>query len=415
MPLRRLAVQNYRCFRDRQEIEIHPVTVILGKNNSGKSALVRAPLVFETGFDADTSAPLDLERLAVDPVDAFTDLIFEQRPHGSIGIGIDVDDEFSFSLTATVQNVSETHEAFVTKWRVQFADTDVSLEWQPDLLASPPRTYEVLVDGVRTRQATVNFRGLLPDELPDLSRRIPGFSMGTLRYLSPYRERLRRQHRLPLGAPQTLGAEGQGVAAVLADDRARGHGALIDTVNSYLRHLVPDWELEEVEAGPLWATVLRRRSGGGVQVNLVDAGAGLAQVLPILVQCAMDEQEGGRADPPLQIIEEPEMHLHPAAHAELADLYLRTAKATGTRFLLETHSETLLLRLRRRIAEGDYPADMVGVYVVEQHDGVSTVRRVDIDAMGNLSDEWPEGYFSTDYHDVRALAAAQLRRGGHAA
>jgi hypothetical protein len=50
MPLRKLAVPNYRCFRDRQQLEIFPVTVVLGKNNSHKSALVRTPLVFATGF-----------------------------------------------------------------------------------------------------------------------------------------------------------------------------------------------------------------------------------------------------------------------------------------------------------------------------------------------------------------------------
>jgi AAA15 family ATPase/GTPase len=50
MPLRKLAVPNYRCFPDRQQLEIFPVTVVLGKNNSHKSALVRTPLVFATGF-----------------------------------------------------------------------------------------------------------------------------------------------------------------------------------------------------------------------------------------------------------------------------------------------------------------------------------------------------------------------------
>ncbi|TDB91667.1 DUF3696 domain-containing protein, partial [Micromonospora fluostatini] len=146
--------------------------------------------------------------------------------------------------------------------------------------------------------------------------------------------------------------------------------------------------------------------------NLADAGTGLAQMLPILVQCALDELRGKPLRAPLQIIEEPEMHLHPAAHAELADLYLNTSRTTRTRFLIETHSETLLLRLRRRIAEtdNDITADMVKVYVVEQQDGASTVRNVDIDELGNLDDSWPDGYFSQDYLEVKALAAAQMER-----
>jgi predicted ATPase len=111
------------------------------------------------------------------------------------------------------------------------------------------------------------------------------------------------------------------------------------------------------------------------------------------------------------------MHLHPGAHAELGELYLRTAAETGTRFLIETHSETLLLRLRRLIAEpdNDFTADLVGVYVVDQTDGVSTVTRVDLDELGNLGPGWPDGYFSQDYIEVRAMAAAQLRRGADVA
>jgi predicted ATPase len=217
-----------------------------------------------------------------------------------------------------------------------------------------------------------------------------------------------------MGRKREVGSRAQHVQAILAQDKARGDGELILLVNEYLRRIAPGWQLDEMAAGPLWETLLTR-DARRVRVGLADAGSGLAQVLPILVQSAIDRLQGRAGSPPLQIIEEPEMHLHPAAHAELADLYLRTAKETGTRFLVETHSETLLLRLRRRIAEGDYSPEDVAVYVVDQKDGVSTVRRVDIDALGNLSDEWPEGYFSQDYHEVRLLAAAQLQRSGDAA
>src|SRR5262249_21918105 len=58
MFLSRMVVASYRCFDQRQDIELCPVTVILGRNNSGKSALVRAPVVFGTGIQTDSPAPL---------------------------------------------------------------------------------------------------------------------------------------------------------------------------------------------------------------------------------------------------------------------------------------------------------------------------------------------------------------------
>ncbi|MET8261748.1 DUF3696 domain-containing protein [Micromonospora sp. NPDC005205] len=417
MPLSKIVLENYRCFRDRQEIELAPVTVVLGKNNSGKSVLTRAPMVIATGFGTTTTAPLDLDRLEPQPVDGFPDLIFEQSPHGKFFLGFDVDGPRPFQMAATIQHVAENRTAFVSDLTLRASDADVVLAWQPAFhVGDGPYSYEIRSSDRASAIRPVAFQGLCPqaDGVPEL-RDLRGMdlSLGPIRYLSAYRDRPERQHRLPLGTPQRIGQQGQGTLGILAHDQERGGGDLLGMVNERLQLIVPGWRLEEIEAGPLWSTVLTRR-GSRVRVNLADAGSGLAQMLPILVQCALDEQRGRNVAAPLQIIEEPEMHLHPAAHAELGDLYLRTAQATGTRFLIETHSETLLLRLRRRIAQEDVPPKTVAVYVVEQHDGASNVRRVRIDDLGNLDESWPEGYFSQDYREVRALAAAQVKRSRHA-
>jgi len=78
-------------------------------------------------------------------------------------------------------------------------------------------------------------------------------------------------------------------------------------------------------------------------VNLLDVGFGASQVLPIITACL-------RATPgSLILIEQPELHLHPSAQAELGNLFVESEKR-GIRFLIETHSEHLLLRIRRRLA-----------------------------------------------------------------
>ncbi|MEV0003073.1 AAA family ATPase [Micromonospora sp. NPDC050980] len=417
MPLRKITLENYRCFRDRQEIELAPVTVVLGKNNSGKSVLTRAPLVIATGFDTTSTAPLDLDRLQPSPVDGFPDLIFEQSTHGRFTLGVEVEGRNAFAMEATIRYVDEDQSAYVSDLRLAFREESFEYRLQPTIeVTDAGPVYDVRGGPEGPSTEPVGFRGLLPAVF-DVRRFLPGRytwrpSLGPIRFLSAYRDRPERQHRLPFGTPHEVGQEGQGVYGILADDRARRSGELIERVNGLLPHIVPDWRIEEIQAGPLWSTVLTRR-GSSVRVNLADAGTGLAQVLPILVQCALDEMREVDVKP-FQIIEEPEMHLHPAAHAALADLYLDTARTTGTRFLVETHSETLLLRLRRRIAEGACQPDTVAVYVVHQQDGVSTVQRVAIDELGNLGAGWPDGYFSQDYQEARALATAQLSRSGYA-
>jgi predicted ATPase len=145
-----------------------------------------------------------------------------------------------------------------------------------------------------------------------------------------------------------------------------------------------------------------------VYVNLTDVGTGVAQVLPILVQRAIDIVKPPER-PILEIVEQPELHLHPAAHGGLADIYISAARRSRTRFIVETHSETFLLRVRRRVAEGVVDPSILAVYFLENSKGIATVRPINIEADGGI-DYWPTGIFSEDYEEARAITKAQAQR-----
>jgi predicted ATPase len=109
MPVIRMALTNYRCFLRRQAVELRPVTLLLGRNNSGKSALARAPLVLSKGFRTSSPDPLDLDALGEGMVDSFVDLIYGGRPHGKIRFELDLMDENfgPLSFDVSVQNIAE--------------------------------------------------------------------------------------------------------------------------------------------------------------------------------------------------------------------------------------------------------------------------------------------------------------------
>src|SRR5262245_1317296 len=119
MTLERLALTNYQCFAERQGVQVRPITVVLGKNNSGKSALVRSPLVIATGLHGDPPVPLDLAQLGEDAPD-FVGLIHKHLDHGSIGIEMELTGRCL--LSTTVQNVAEWHTQVVSKWRFDSPD-----------------------------------------------------------------------------------------------------------------------------------------------------------------------------------------------------------------------------------------------------------------------------------------------------
>jgi predicted ATPase len=147
----------------------------------------------------------------------------------------------------------------------------------------------------------------------------------------------------------------------------------------------------------------------GTRVSHRDVGIGISQVLPVLVG-AYGSQDA------IVAMEQPEIHLHPALQAELGDVFIRSALGgPGNTFILETHSEHLILRIMRRMREtanGELPKDVSPpipptrpedvaiLYVQTRADtGSTVVRRLELDEEGKLLDPWPGGFFEEGFRE----------------
>jgi energy-coupling factor transporter ATP-binding protein EcfA2 len=133
-----------------------------------------------------------------------------------------------------------------------------------------------------------------------------------------------------------------------------------------------------------------------VDVYPGDVGIGISQLLPVVVGALA-------TDIPLLTIEQPELHIHPALQVALGDLFIHTAKQKGKSFIMETHSEHVMLRLLRRVRETasgelenpEYaiqPDDLNVVYV-DCIDGETRLIRLRVDEEGEFIDRWPNGFF----------------------
>jgi predicted ATPase len=144
--------------------------------------------------------------------------------------------------------------------------------------------------------------------------------------------------------------------------------------------------------------------GGPTGLGLTAVGVGVSQVLPVLVM-ALAAEPGS-----VLLLEQPELHLHPAVQQRLGDFLLACA-ASGRQVVVETHSDHLVTRLRRRIAEDreDTLVDSVALVVAERPDGSTRFRRLATNRYGGL-DEWPEGFFDEGALDSRELLRAGLRK-----
>ena len=135
-----------------------------------------------------------------------------------------------------------------------------------------------------------------------------------------------------------------------------------------------------------------------------ELGEGISQVVPVIAAALATENDGpdgNRIATRLVAIEQPELHIHPRVQVALGDLFL--ANMSERQFLVETHSEHLVLRLLRRIretTEGSLPpegqpctVEDVAVLYVHQVDGVVAVKHLGISSDGDFLEDWPGGFF----------------------
>ena len=134
-----------------------------------------------------------------------------------------------------------------------------------------------------------------------------------------------------------------------------------------------------------------------------DIGIGVSQVLPVLVGAYAAQDQ-------IIAIEQPEIHLHPALQADLGDVFIQSALGERkNRFLIETHSEHLLLRVMRRMRQTHdeelpdgfpkiSPKD-VCVLFVQPIGASSAIRHMELDDEGQLLDAWPGGFFEDGFRE----------------
>lgn len=138
-----------------------------------------------------------------------------------------------------------------------------------------------------------------------------------------------------------------------------------------------------------------------LELDITDVGFGISQILPIIVQGFLS------FDNSLTMIEQPEIHLHPKMQADLADLFIDIVKKRNKRpsdskdlqkyLLIETHSEYLLRRLRRRIAEGKISSEDVAIYFLEHpDDGQSGTIINEKTISSNGYFDWPQDFYAKE-------------------
>ena len=234
-------------------------------------------------------------------------------------------------------------------------------------------------------------------------------------YLGPLRIYPARDYLWARSKPEDVGVRGEktidAILAATAANEMRNvrykafHRPFQEMIAHWLREmgLVHDFRVDEIAEGSNRFQAKVRINEGGPEVLLTDVGFGVSQVLPA-VTLLQYVPEGSTV-----ILEQPEIHLHPFAQANLADVIINAATHRKIQVILESHSEHLLLRLQRRVAEEAIPAEDIKLYFCDASSGFSELEPLNLDLFGQIKN-WPTNFMGDAFGETYAAEKSRLER-----
>ena len=433
-----LTVNRFKSIFELESFEFKPLTMLTGINSSGKTSLVQSVLLLKQTLESESKEALILDGKYIS-ASSVHELVF----------GKDETDQFSFTIeldNADLQKLSAYDEKKITyiKYKVSFhvnsgvfvrlVDADVKVgklavgfSLIMDENINDGRKYKITPKklAVKHGDSLVNFSkpfnvafsnffpqfASRPDKNGDLTISMPFMDevmklvsayFANIYYVGPLRVKPEPIISYANGKFKNVGGDGLYTRFVLhnrKDDMVNAKENLLQATNRWIcKELELAESIETIKDGTSsYRVVLRNK---GIDVDLCHIGLGVSQILPIVVQGLL-VPEGGTL-----IVDSPEVHMHPSVQAGLIDFFIELTK-NGRKVIFETHSDHMITRLRRRIAEGLDSKDVNLCFVTGTKSG-STYVSLGIDNTGTFFGGLPDKFMNTQDVDFRKIVEAKF-------
>ncbi|MDE2976520.1 MAG: DUF3696 domain-containing protein [Acidobacteriota bacterium] len=391
-----IELRHFKCF-ELLKLPLAPLTLLAGVNASGKSTVLQAlGLLHQTVKDAYWSSHLFLNG-SVLRLGSASDVI--DQVHGRRTCSITLIDRGVGDPTgeraAEHEDDPDWAEDLFYSWKFSGEPTDRSL-----------RITGIRLDDDEWEGSPLHLEGLMPNET--YYGTLP-FRLEALSYLTAERLGPRDSYRLPDSEEDTdIGPAGENVASLLEAGRSTevlpslvlpgAPPTRLPQVQARMASFFPGCVLDVQQIPAANVITLGIRTSGDTPFHRpVHTGFGLTQVLPIVVAALSADRDA------LLLIENPEVHLHPAGQAQMGT-FLAEVAAAGVQVLVESHSDHVLNGIRRAVKAGILePSDSALHFFSPRSADASQVQTPAMDADGGL-DFWPDGFFDQFDKDLSALA-----------
>ncbi len=454
--LRRLRIQNFKAWKDTGTLRIAPITLLFGANSSGKSSIGQFLMMLKQTVElSDRKAVLypGSETTNVN-LGSYKEMVYGRNATNNIEFSYEWDVpqkmEFkdpisgnaysvcimSFSCKVGMQD-SESYSPYVIdfKYHLHNPDQDRVMVRMYRCEGTKP-AYRIQSDGYKFKRRqgrawsprTPNRFYGFPDEVVAYHKNADFVQQinlehenlfNSMSYLGPLRTKGERLYAWSGNEPASVGYAGENcIAALLAARKRKINPGFhlkarpfeeIIAQSLQKMGLIENFKVNIISKQRQVYEVKVCVKGSENWVDLPDVGFGVSQVLPVLVQCFY-APEGS-----IIFMEQPEIHLHPRAQSELADVMINVinsrekGKDRNIQLIIETHSEHFLRRLQRRIAEDTVSPDKVAAYFANTTTETATLEPLKLDTYGNIQN-WPDKFFGDEMEDITAQATAAMQK-----
>ena len=430
-----IRMKNFKSWKDSGEVKLAPLTGFFGTNSSGKSSLLQMLLLLKQTVDrsdpekviffGDESSRVNLGNFREVIHGHKEDVLLE------LEFGCKLLKPLTITTLQKIDRYRQQHElapldidSFIYNTAIRGNASSVSID-RFSYTVGPEEIQKITwkngnIHYGNRRKGHVNVTkcyGPPKDGYADLLRPLSSAFENLFNHvypLGPTRVHPQRRYHWEGTHPREIDLWGnKAIDALLSagvrklKSSTKEDGVLIDTrISEWLQKMKLAYSFQLIPTGSLEDKnyeVRIRKTANSAEVTLADMGHGVSDLFPMLVLCYYTPVGS------TLILEQPGIHLHPKAQADLADLLIEVITERNLQILIESHSEHLLNRLQRRVAEEKIAADQTALYFCRNDEGVSEIDRLEMDEFGNIAN-WPENFFGDEMGDLFAMTEAQRER-----
>lgn len=448
----KVSISNFKSIARLDEYELKPLTLLAGINSSGKSSLIQSLLLLKQSIEGETKKVLKLDGPYLF-ANSLVDLIYMKRKSNIFGISFlfdnddfDINGAFSFldrkkskghiercgialsfsangtihlkDLKAFWETTSDEQLAFSVKLKSVSSDTfDIGFS-SSGMISGMPDDQNIR----KVSKCKLEFRDFIPfyasssvgkDTVVLMLTAMKEFHtvlstmFGKMVYIGPLRVKPELAKSYNSTSFANVGIDGDNTRFILNQNKEKiisgyGEDTLLDLCRKWIckrMDLAEDIDVVR-DSDKLYRLYVTNKEG--IKVDLMHMGFGLSQILPVIVQGLL-VPEGGTL-----IVEDPDVHMHPSVQALVMDFLLDLA-AHKRNVLVETHSDHMVTRLRRRISESedDKLLQNVNITFVEENGEGSVYNKIQVTDTGAFSASLPHGFLDSQDEDFRAILMAR--------